>query len=254
MCDAWLSALNRGETVGAIFLDFSKAFDVVNHSLLLKKLSIYLPNSNCINFFKSYLTERCQYVYTNCEKSETKLISSGVPQGSILGPLLFCLYINDLPLKTNDGTTTNDMFADDSSLYTSDKQLSVVQSNLQMCLNNVLTWCKNNHMILNPLKSKCMIIATRQRNLNDAELSIYICNNKIEQVSSHKVLGIVVDSELKWLPHLETIRKKLARNLYLLSQLKNYVDVEALKMFFLCSYFASCELCFSRMGWVRGRP
>ena len=63
-------------------------------------------------------------------------------------------------------------------------------------------------MILNPLKSKCMIITTRQRNLNNAELSIYISNNKIEQVSSHKVLGIVVDSELKWLPHLEIIRKK----------------------------------------------
>ena len=139
MCDAWLSALNRDETVGAIFLDFSEAFDVVNHSLLLEKLSVYLPKSNCIDIFQSYLTEKCQHVYKNCEKSETKLISSGAQQGSILGPLLFCLYIHDLPLKSNDGTRTNDMFADDSALYTSDKQLSVVQLNLQMCLNNVLT-------------------------------------------------------------------------------------------------------------------
>ena len=87
-------------------------------------------------------------------------------------------------------------------------------------------------MLLNPLKSKCMITATRQRDLNKAELSIYKSNNKIEQVPSHKLLGMVVDSELKWLRHLEILRIKLARNLYLLSNLKNYVDSEALKMFF----------------------
>ena len=78
-----------------------------------------------------------------------------------------------------------------------------------------------------------MIVATRQRNLRNSKLNLFISDTKIEQVSQHKVLGITVDSELKWLPHIENIHKKIARNVYLLSQLKFYVDVDSLKMFFL---------------------
>ena len=166
------------------------------------------------------------------KKSKTRRILSGVPQGSILGPLLFCLFINDLPLTNNNKTTTNDMFADDSSLYTSDKQLTVIEQNLQTSLNHVSSWCRNNSMILNPKKSKCMLIATRQRGLGNADLNLYVFDKAIEKVSSHKVLGVTVDSELKWLPHIEQIHKKLTRNVYLLSQLKTYVDVELLKIFF----------------------
>ena len=208
MCDAWLAALNRGETAGVVFLDFSKAFDVVNHAILLKKLSLYLPNSKTISFFQSYLSGRSQFVYLNCKKSKPGTICSGVPQGSILGPLLFCIFINDLPFTNNNDSTTNDMFADDSSIYTSDIQLSVIENKLQLSLNHVFSWCKNNQMILNPKKSKCMIVATRQRNLRNSKLNLFISDTKIEQVSQHKVLGITVDSELKWLPHIENIHKK----------------------------------------------
>ena len=126
ICDSWLAALNKGEIVGATFLDFSKAFDTINHHILLEKLKLYLGNSNSLLFFQSFLDNRSQSVYLNGKYSEKKkTILTGVPQGSILGTLLFCIYINDLPLyvSPNNSSVSTDLFADHSSSYISGKHL-----------------------------------------------------------------------------------------------------------------------------------
>ena len=102
MCDMWLSAVDRSEIVGAVFLDFRKAFDLVDHAILQQKLRVYLNNSSAVRFFQSYLSDRSQYVCANGKFSATGTIQSGVPQGSTLGPLLFCIFINDLPLHIQD--------------------------------------------------------------------------------------------------------------------------------------------------------
>ena len=125
MCDRWLSAVDRSEIVGAVFLDLKKTFSLVDHTILQQELRVYLNNSSVIPFFQSYLSDRSQYVCANGKLSAVGTIPSGVPQGSILLPLLFCccIFINDLPLHIQDKKYRNALFVDDSSLDTSGKTL-----------------------------------------------------------------------------------------------------------------------------------
>jgi hypothetical protein len=116
MCDTWLSAINKLEIAGSIFLDLKKAFDLVSHDILIEKLKRYLNSINTVNLLTSFLCDRNQCVFLNGVFSTVGQITVGVPQGSILGPLLFGLFINDLPMAMKNRVLC-DMFADDSSLH-----------------------------------------------------------------------------------------------------------------------------------------
>ena len=139
-----MSAIDSSEIVGTVFLDFKKAFDLVEHSILLKKLSLYVKDF-IARFFHSYITNRSQYVFLNNESSSKGLVIYGVPQGSVLGPLLFCNNINDLPLHISNDKVSNDLSADDSSLHTRGKNIQSVETSLQGSLNEVADWCGSNH-------------------------------------------------------------------------------------------------------------
>ena len=233
LCDTWLSAINKSQLTGAVFLDLRKAFDLVDHVILLHKLELYLQNTHTVSLIKSFLQNRTQKVFLDGQCSQEGPVLCGVPQGSILGPLLFCLFINDLPIRISNDDVNCDLFADDSSLHTSSKNIETVESSLQHSLNEVFDWCTMNRMVLHPKKTKAMVITSRQKHqLQPLTLKLQINNETVEQVSNHRVLGIMVDQELRWHVHINNVCKRVSQNLYLLNKLTQYVNVATRKLFF----------------------
>ena len=235
LVDSWLDNCNNKKHTGAVFLDLRKAFDLVNHSILLEKLSKYLKDDCTLALLKSYLSNREQYVYLNGSMSSTKPITCGVPQGSILGPLLFSIYINDLPLHISDNSCFLDLFADDSSLHSSNSSIPQLQISLQKSLSEIESWCNNNKMILHPDKCKSMLIDTRQKrqlSQQQPKLHLLIGNKGIESVTKHKLLGIFIDENLSFSSHIDHLCKIISKNLYLLSRLNPYLDSHSKLLFF----------------------
>ena len=170
-------------------IDLSKAFDVVDHKLLLKKLQIYGLNSNFLKWLKRYLSGRYQKVCVDGKLSEQLSIQSGVRQGSILGPALFLLFINDLPLvlKNNIG-----IYADDSTLYASAPTLADVEEKIRPDIDAVSKWAKGNKMKMHPAKTKYNIISTRQKIANSLKqtLDLSVDGMQLSKVESEGALGI----------------------------------------------------------------
>ena len=208
--DLWLNAIDNGKMIGVVLVDFKKAFDLVDHQILIKKLEIYGIKDGALQWFNTYLTNRKQQVSINNCKSDFQHISYGVPQGSILEPLLFLLFINDLPLYTNNVFT--DLYADDTTLYDVQDSMEQIENNLQSALNNLHIWCRGNGMILNSSKTKVMLVTTNQRRLrlpNDS-LDLKFKNETLNMITNDKILGVFVDNNLSWSDHIKHLTKKIA--------------------------------------------
>ncbi len=191
LIDNWMTDIDRGKLLGSVFLDLSKAFDMVNHEILLHKLKLYHFDNQALKWFKSYLTDRHQFVKVNNMESQKLRIKSGVPQGSILGPLLFLLYVNDLPLSAPESNL--DMYADDSILHFSANNVSDIQEKLQRDLININNWCSLNNMALNPAKSTCMLIGQNLILKHSVPLNVSIDQSQIQNIETQIILGVVVD-------------------------------------------------------------
>ena len=247
LTDCWLKAINNSEISGAVFLDFSKAFDMINHNILLEKLPLYIGKTS-LDLFKSFLNNRTQQVYINGTFSKPGNVEYGVPQGSILGPILFLLYINDLPLCLTSSNIQCHMLADDTTLNFKDKSIDKIQASLQTSLNEINIWCKNNHMVINTSKTKSMVITTQQKHSrSQLKLQLKIGNNQIDQVNQHKLLGVTIDESLKWNIHINNIAKKISKTLYLLYRLKNVIDTQTKLLFF--NAFIKCHIDYCSNSW-----
>ena len=228
-------AIHKGEYVGLVQLDLSKAFDLVNHSLLLQKLKLYKCDSHTLAWFHSYLSNRVQKVSINNALSNAQVISSGVPQGSILGPLLFLLYVNDLAFCVKNSDVL--LYADDTTLSTSGKVIQNIEQKHHQDVKNVLVWCRKNDMVMNIPKSKAMIISTKSKLAElTVPLNVEIDNKAMPCVSSTKLLGVHLDTALSWEKLIEHIKNKVSRNSYLLKKIKAFLPLTARKMF-VNSYF-----------------
>ena len=219
-------AINNGQIIGMVMVDFRKAFDLVDHTLLLKKLRHYKISDETLLWFSSYLLNRKQKVVINNIESTTENIVCGVPQGTILGPLLFLLFINDLPLYTDNVFT--DLYADDTTIYQISNSQHFVEQDLQMALQKLSVWCKFNGMLLNTEKTKVMLITTSQKrlHLHNSILNLTFNNDSLKNIDNDKVLGIYIDNNLTWSIHTQFIAKKISSNLWLLSRLKDYLSLE----------------------------
>ena len=160
--------IDRGDMSNVVFLDIKKAFDTVDHEILLKKLNKYGIYNDELKFFESYLSNHRQCCNVNGLTSTLKPILCGVPQGSILGPLLFILYMNDLPECIRDGRVT--MYADDTSLSNKGKAIEDIENKLIPDLSRICSWLQVNKLNLNAIKTEFMIIGTRQNILKIGNL------------------------------------------------------------------------------------
>ena len=196
MCDELLENIDNGRLSGILFLDLSKAFDLVDHRTLLKKLSLYGVEINGLNWFKSFLSNRSQVVSYMGKTSNVQKVTVGVPQGSLLGPLLFTIFINDLPFTLLNSQL--DMYADDQTLLTSGISVPHVNDSLQndVILSN--NWIQSNGMMINEGKTKAMLVGSRQKikdvNISSEQLDISINNKQISCVTSEKMLGPTLDN------------------------------------------------------------
>ena len=196
----------------------------MDHKILLNKLDIYGIKDEALMWFNTYLTNRKQQVSVNNTKSDFKQISYGVPQGSILGPLLFSLFINDLPLYTDNVST--DLYADDTTLYDIQDSVEQIESNLQTAINNLHIWCQNNGMILNSAKTKVMLVTTNQKRqrLNNDNLDLNFNNEPLTLITNEKILGVYVDNNLTWSEHIKRLTRKIASSIWLLSKIKKILN------------------------------
>jgi len=202
----WMSVLNNRGQVDAILLDFSKAFDKVSHPKLLLKLKSYGIQGKTLDWIKAFLCNRFQFVSVSGSHSDIVSVTSGVPQGSVLGPTLFLLFINDIVYQTN---STLRLFADDCIVYRKIDS-SVDHEKLDLDLNNLSSWSNRWQMTFNTSKCKILPITNKR---SPSKYTYSLGDTGLEHVKSHRYLGITCNSQLRWSEHVNNISTKANRTL-----------------------------------------
>ncbi|KAI8512804.1 hypothetical protein Bbelb_094430 [Branchiostoma belcheri] len=219
LVDEWTKAMDKGEVVGCVFLDLRKAFDKVWHHGLLAKLAGYGIRGSLLEWFCSYLTDRRQRVVVNGATSDWKTPLAGVPQGSILGPTLFILYINDLPSRCT--TCEANLFADDTSLTVAHRSINTVVDSLNTDLATVSEWLQ--HWKLEANRDKCKVMFLTTRPLPQRIPPVILAGTTLQIVHSHKHLGVTLTSKLTWSAHVEAMTNKARRTAGMLCALRKKV-------------------------------
>ena len=229
-------------TVG-VFVDLRKAFDTLNFEVLLNKLNHIGIRGIANTWVRSYLTNRKQYVVINTASSKMNVVRQGVPQGSILGPILFLIYINDIVRVSQ--TMRLVLFADDTNLLKSGNDLKVLCNEVSMELQKLQDWFNRNKLSLNLCKTHFMVFTNRK---NSEACNIVINKQKLDRVSSTKFLGVFIEEKLKWKQHIERVANKVAKSLSILYKAKDFVTKSALKTMYSSLVLPYLMYCSSVWG------
>lgn len=221
----WKDVIDKGNLVVAVFLDLKRAFETIDRNILLSKLVLNGIGSNVLKWFESYLSDRVQKVKFNGKFSKELKNDYGVPQGSVLGPLLFLIYINDMS-KLFDKCSIH-LFADDAVIYCSGDNYEEVVRVLNRELKRVIEWLNQHKLKLNCSKCKALIISTNGKLLKiDVNANPVVLNNEpIEIVQQMKYLGVIVDNNLKFNQHVNFVCKKIGKKIGFMGRVSKCMSV-----------------------------
>ena len=239
LMDKITEALDNGNYVVGIFLDFRKAFDTVDHKILLNKLYSYGIRGIAHDWFSSYLHNRQQFVKFSDACSDCQTVKCGIPQGSILGPLLFLMYINDLPRVSR--ILLSFLFADDTNLFITGNDIQEMVRVINRELANIVDWLKANKLSLNIDKTNFILFRPKSRPVTT--LDIRIEGTQIQRVTEAKFLGVIIDEKLNWSRHITFIKHKISKSIGIIKKTRRLFDTDimlSLYNSFVYPYLSYC--------------
>lgn len=246
--DGILFSLNSQKYVACILCDLSKAFDLIDHKILLRKMFQCGIRGRALDMFESYLCQRTHYTeikYMHNDgnlrrhRSNTANISAGVAQGSILGPLLFLLFMNDLPGAVSGAVT---LYADDTTVLVTGGSRSELIDSCETVLGELINWFNANGLVLNLEKTKLLVFGS-----NLVPTTVKVKDITLSNVSDCRLLGITIDSNLQWGSHLSEVSTKLNRGLYVLRKMKKSCDISVLKTIYFA--YIHSQLNYGLLYW-----
>ena len=242
--------MDNGLLTGAIYMDLKKAFDTIDHNLLLTKLPRYGGGNQTLKWFSSYLRARFQRVEIDGNLSTPAEIQSGVPQGLIVGPLLFIMYINDLPSSVHLSRVM--LYADDTVLYYAAKSAAELEIALGLDLNNVASWMKEDKLFLNTDKTEYVIYGTRQNIRIHDDVVISYNETPLKRSTSFKYVGVYIDQYLSFNIHINHIMAKVSKRLGLFRCIRGSISIGVAERLYkaMLLIFDYCDVVWERCGQV----
>ena len=250
LCDKIIESLANKEHIIGIFMDLSKAFDTIDHKILIHKLKQYGIRGSTLSWFENYLSNREQYVVFQSSCSSKSKITCGVPQGSILGPLLFLVYVNDIirvsPLLTYI------LFADDTNIFFSLKNHQTLVTIMNSELSKISSWFKCNKLSLNIDKTN--FIYFKNAHSRDIQCNLFIDRVPIVEKKSTKFLGVTIDSNLNWNEHIHNINSLISKNIGILYKLNYFLNEKSLFILYnalILPYITYCNIAWAYSSKTR---